>query len=83
MRHIISFCLLWICQVALFGQSGLGDDGNFNPSNPGDPQAPVLKHNISVEASPAQGGSFNVTSEKVPIQVSCSGDGSREILYYR
>ena len=74
MRHIISFCLLWICQVALFGQSGLGDDGNFNPSNPGDPQAPVLKHNISVEASPAQGGSFNVTSEKV-------SEGSTITLY--
>lgn len=74
MRHIISFCLLWICQVALFGQSGLGDDGNFNPSNPGDPQAPVLKHNISVEASPVQGGSFNVTSEKV-------SEGSTITLY--
>jgi hypothetical protein len=74
MRHIISFCLLWICQIALFGQSGLGDDGNFNPSNPGDPQAPVLKHNISVEAFPVQGGSFNVTSEKV-------SEGSTITLY--
>ena len=53
------------CQLALFGQARLGDDGIYDPANPGDPQVPVLKHQLRVEASPQQGGSFNVVSEKV------------------
>ena len=53
------------CQLALFGQARLGDDGIYDPANPGDPQVPVLKHQLRVEASPRQGGYFNVESEKV------------------
>ena len=37
----------------------------YDPVNPGDPQVPVLKHQVRVEASPRQGGSFNFTSESV------------------
>lgn len=134
MKHIISICLLWLCQLALFGQAqaqtytadvyatprsggttniattiaGEGDsislyaypaygyefkgwqvDGvilseeafymyimpdrdvviealfKFNPANPGDPQVPVEKFNLTVSASPKHGGSFNVTSTEV------------------
>ncbi len=63
-RHIISFCFLWTCLPGLFGQEArLGAGGDFDPANPGDPQVPVLKHSIGLAASPADGGTFNISSD--------------------
>lgn len=74
MRHIIIFCLLMLCQLPIWGQARLGDDGIYNPENPGDPQLPVLMHQVTLEASPKNGGSFNMTSERV-------AEGSSVSLY--
>lgn len=65
MRHIIIFCLLMLCQLPIWGQARLGDDGIYNPENPGDPQLPVLMHQVTLEASPKNGGSFNMTTKRV------------------
>lgn len=74
MRHIIIFCLLMLCQLPIWGQARLGDDGIYNPENPGDPQLPVLMHQVTLEASPKNGGSFNMTTERV-------AEGSSVSLY--
>lgn len=58
-KHIISIALLWSCQLALFGQA-LGTGGDFDPANPGDPQVPVLKHEITLTATPVGSGTFNL-----------------------
>ncbi len=58
-KHIICIALLWSCQLALLGQA-LGTGGDFDPANPGDPQVPVLKHDITLTATPAGSGTFNI-----------------------
>lgn len=76
-KHIISLSLLWTCQLALFGQARLGAGGDFNPANPGDPQAPVLKHELRLAAYPAGSGTFNVSESQ---RVS-EGDSVRLYAY--
>lgn len=58
-KHIICIALLWSWQLALLGQA-LGTGGDFDPANPGDPQVPVLKHDITLTATPAGSGTFNI-----------------------
>ena len=65
MKHIISFCLLWMCQLALFGQARLGSDDSFNPPNPDDPQKPALTYTLEVRVTPIKGGNTNISSKQV------------------
>ncbi|MBQ4525612.1 MAG: leucine-rich repeat protein [Bacteroidaceae bacterium] len=61
MKKIINICLLWMCQLALFGQARIGDNPDYNPTNPGDPQVPVITktYGLSTVVSPVGAGSTN------------------------
>ena len=65
MKHIHSFCLLWMCQLALVGQARLGSDDSFNPPNPDDPQKPALTYTLEVRVTPIKGGNTNISSKQV------------------
>ncbi len=61
MKKIINICFLWMCQLALFGQARIGDNPDYNPTNPGDPQVPVITktYGLSTVVSPVGAGSTN------------------------
>lgn len=61
MKKIINICLLWMCQLALFGQARIGDNPDYNPTNPGDPQVPVITKTycFATSVSPVGAGSTN------------------------
>lgn len=61
MKKIINICLLWMCQLALFGQARIGDNPDYNPTNPGDPQVPVITktYSLATSVSPVGAGSTN------------------------
>lgn len=60
MNKIISFCILWLCQLALMAQIG-GINGDYDPANPPNPQIPETKYTISCAVSPLRAGSVNIT----------------------
>lgn len=64
MKKIINICLLWMCQLALFGQARIGDNPDYNPTNPGDPQVPVITktYSFATSVSPVGAGSTNFSS---------------------
>ena len=59
MKKIINICLLLMCQLALFGQARIGDNPDYNPTNPGDPQVPEITYGFSTAVSPVGAGSTN------------------------
>ena len=63
MRKIANICLLWMCQLALFGQARIGDNPDYNPTNPSDPQVPVVTktYGLSTVVNPVGAGSTNHT----------------------
>ncbi|MBQ6801169.1 MAG: leucine-rich repeat protein, partial [Bacteroidaceae bacterium] len=61
MKKLINIYILWMCQLALFGQARIGDNPDYNPTNPGDPQVPVITktYGLSTVVSPVGAGSTN------------------------
>ena len=61
MKKIINICFLWMCQLALFGQARIGDNPDYNPTNPGDPQVPVITktYSFATSVSPVGAGTTN------------------------
>ena len=58
MKRILSICLLWIGCLTLWGQSsGAGYGGNYDPSNPDDPNMQPAKYRLTVTAT--EGGTVN------------------------
>lgn len=62
-RLFLSSILLFLVQLCCWAQIG----GDYNPANPSDPGLPVLKYALALKATPADGGSFNVTNAKVSV----------------
>lgn len=62
MRTTITLCLLFLCRLALMGQARIGANPDYNPTNPADPQVPVITYTLHSTASPANGGSTNRSS---------------------
>ena len=60
MKRILNICMLCLCQIVLFAQSGGGSD--FDPTNPPDPDSPLNKYVLTLVSSPSQAGSFNISS---------------------
>ena len=53
--------LFLLTHVSLWSQIG----GDYNPDSPSDPDAPTLKYSLIVKAFPEEGGSFNISKERV------------------
>lgn len=62
MKNRIIFML--ICCFALWSGTALQAEDIFNPENPGDPQAGLLKYSLNVSVTPQQGGETNFTVSK-------------------
>ncbi len=65
MKRIFNICLFLMAQFALFGQTDYGTGNGFNPDSPGNPGTPVLKHTLTLTASPEEGGSLNFVSREL------------------
>lgn len=63
---IISILLLLLSYVPSWAQIG----GDYNPSNPSDPGVPEQKYTLTLDVTPANGGSFNVNSTKLSAGVT-------------
>ena len=51
--------ILCLSLLALTPQVGWADD-DYNPQNPGNPEAPTEKYTLQLKADPAGAGSFNM-----------------------
>ena len=62
MKKILSICFLWAFSLTLWGQSNGGYGGDFNPTNPGNPQEPstIMKYKLMVTSG--KGGYANCES---------------------
>lgn len=58
--------LFLLTHVSLWSQIG----GDYNPDSPSDPDAPTLKYLLNIKAFPEEGGSFNISKERVAADFS-------------
>lgn len=64
MKNSILFSVfLMLSCLGAWGQIG----GDYNPDSPSDPNTPVQKYTLTVKATPLDGGSFNLTDEKLTV----------------
>ena len=56
MKKILSICFLWAFSFALWGQSKGGYGGDFNPTNPGNPQEPSVTVKYDFKVTAGKGG---------------------------
>ena len=56
MKKILSICFLWAFSFALWGQSNGGYGGDFNPTNPGNPQEPSVTVKYDFKVTAGKGG---------------------------
>lgn len=58
MKRWLSICVFWLSQLVLMAQAGTGGaDGGFDPETPPNPDMPRPKYELTLNASPQQGGS--------------------------
>jgi len=59
MNRLYRMFVLCLSLLALTPQVGWADD-DYNPQNPGNPEAPTEKYTLQLKADPAGAGSFNI-----------------------
>lgn len=89
MKKIINICFLWMCQLALFGQARIGDNPDYNPTSPSDPQMPdtTKYYNFSTSVTPTNGGSTNFSgmsrySEGTSIYVRANNNTGYQLIHW-
>ena len=54
---------LTVMLMILITMTAKAQVGGFDPENPGDPQVPVLKYNLTIETEPSNTGQFYVDDD--------------------
>ncbi len=86
MKKVINICFLWMCQLALFGQARIGDNPDYNPTNPGDPEiVRTYKFSTSVTPENAGGTNFSGTTryvEGASINIQAYNNTGYQFVYW-
>ena len=63
-KKILSICIVWLSCLTLWGQSTGGYGGDYNPTRPDDPAAPVAKYRLTVTST--EGGTVSPAISNAP-----------------